>query len=206
MLFESENTKTSIYDQIADLQRKLQLLGKFVSTRRGSDHLYFIHETDCNNLYELTLRAAGQRATGAPTMKALSRPWRRTARTSCSYERRTGTWRRGCRKTKPWGQHETLNVIPRHPHWDNIDRNRLSFPLQDEQQFVQSALHGRGVEKDTGPPMSGKVVCTNFECTWLCCHANINMTSKSKIPHQIDVDLMSRAHWVKIPWMKRRHE
>uniref|UniRef100_A0A3Q2ZJ35 Outer dynein arm docking complex subunit 3 n=1 Tax=Hippocampus comes TaxID=109280 RepID=A0A3Q2ZJ35_HIPCM len=126
MLFESENTKTSIYDQIADLQRKLQLL-----------------ESDRSAYYESSQSAL---------------------------------------------EKNRQNILQLRE--ENRDlKKRVS---EDEQQFVQSALHGRGVEKDTGPPMSGKAALSKLEHRVASKMKRLNALRHTTLTHQRRLDDLKR--------------
>ncbi|XP_019744843.1 coiled-coil domain-containing protein 151 [Hippocampus comes] len=129
MLFESENTKTSIYDQIADLQRKLQLL-----------------ESDRSAYYESSQSAL---------------------------------------------EKNRQNILQLRE--ENRDlKKRVSEAEADEQQFVQSALHGRGVEKDTGPPMSGKAALSKLEHRVASKMKRLNALRHTTLTHQRRLDDLKR--------------
>ncbi|XP_049575886.1 coiled-coil domain-containing protein 151 [Syngnathus scovelli] len=99
MLFETDN-KPTVYDQIADFQRKLQLL-----------------ESDRSAYYESSQSALEKNRQHILQLREENRDLKK----------------------------------------------RVSEAEADEQQLVQSAIHGRGVEKDTGPLMSGKAALSKLE-------------------------------------------
>ncbi|XP_061685795.1 coiled-coil domain-containing protein 151 [Syngnathoides biaculeatus] len=129
MLFESESTKPSVYDQIADLQRKIQLL-----------------ESDRSAYYESSQSAL---------------------------------------------EKNRQNILQLREENRELQK-RVSEAEADEQQFVQSALHGRGVEKDTGPPMSGKAALSKLEHRVASKMKRLNALRHTTLTHQRRLDELKR--------------
>ncbi|XP_061844214.1 coiled-coil domain-containing protein 151 isoform X2 [Nerophis lumbriciformis] len=128
MLFESEN-KPSIYDQIADLQRKLQLL-----------------ESDRNAYYENSHSTLEKNRQAILQLREENRELQKS----------------------------------------------VTDADTDEQQFVQAALHGRGVEKDTGPPMSGKAALAKLEHRVASKIKRLNALKHTTLTHQRRLEDLKR--------------
>ncbi|XP_077457389.1 outer dynein arm-docking complex subunit 3-like isoform X1 [Stigmatopora argus] len=128
-MFESENNKSSVHDQIAEYQRKLQLL-----------------ESDMSASYE-------------SSRSALERNQQHILRL----------------------QEENRDL-----------KKRVSDADADEQQFIQSALHGRGMEKDTGPSVSGKGALSKLEHRVASKMKRLNALRHSTLTHQRRLEDLKR--------------
>ncbi|XP_057686575.1 outer dynein arm-docking complex subunit 3-like [Corythoichthys intestinalis] len=128
-MFESENTKSWVHDQIAELQRKLQLL-----------------ESDMSASYE-------------NSRSALER-----------------------------NQQHILQLQEENREL----KKRVSDAEAEEQQFIQSALHGRGMEKDTGPSVSGKAALSKLEHRVASKMKRLNALKHTTLTHQRRLEDLKR--------------
>ncbi|XP_077381739.1 coiled-coil domain-containing protein 151 [Festucalex cinctus] len=128
-MFEAESTKPNIYDQIADLQRKLQLL-----------------ESDRSAYYESSNSALAKNRQSILQLREENKELQK----------------------------------------------RVTEAEQDEQQLVQSALHGRGVEKDTGPTISGKAALSKLEHRVASKMKRLNALRHTTLSHQRRLEDLKR--------------